>query len=105
MIKFCSKCKGILILKKGKAICYSCGFVQDSEEILSSSEKIPKKEERGEGTIKGGNIFATYEHKCEKCGYDKAQIIDCGVFYSDEDSIIFLKCGKCGFSEKIGDES
>jgi DNA-directed RNA polymerase subunit M/transcription elongation factor TFIIS len=95
----------MLMLKKDKAICNSCGFVVYSKLNLSSMEKLPEKEEIGEGSVKGENIFATYEHKCEKCGYDKAQIIDCGVFYSDEDSIIFLKCGKCGFSEKIGKES
>lgn len=103
VIKFCPKCKGILILAKGKAVCHSCGFTRDAKGILSSSEKLPEKEEIGEGAIKGENIFATYDHECKKCGYGKAQVIDCGVFYSDEDSIIFIRCGKCGFSEKIGD--
>ena len=41
-------------------------------------------------------------YKCPKCGYEKAQIIDMGIFYSDEDNLILLKCGKCGHSERIG---
>ena len=47
-------------------------------------------------------IIATYDHKCKKCGFSKAQIIDMGIFYSDEDQLILLKCGKCGYSERIG---
>jgi len=25
-----------------------------------------------------------------------------GIFYSDEDNLILLKCGKCGWSERLG---
>ncbi len=90
---------------KEKAVCHSCGFVQYSKVVLSSNEKLPEKEEIGEGAVKGENVFATYEHKCKNCGYDKAQVIDCGIFYSDEDNLIFLKCGKCGTSERVGDKA
>lgn len=47
------------------------------------------------------NEFATYEHKCSKCGYGKAEIIDLGAQYSDENNLILLKCGKCGWSERV----
>jgi DNA-directed RNA polymerase subunit M len=104
-IRFCPRCKGILILNKEKAVCHNCGFVIHHKLDLSTSEEIPQTEEVGEGSIKDENIFATYKHKCPKCGFDKAQIIDCGVFYSDEDNLIFLKCGKCGFSERVGDKA
>lgn len=104
-IKFCPKCNGVLILEKEKAVCNNCGFTKSSRGILSSSEKIPEKEERGDGAVKEENVFATYEHKCSRCGYGKAQVVDCGVFYSDEDHLIFIKCGKCGFSERVGKES
>ena len=105
VIKFCPKCRGILVFEKGKVVCSNCGFSKVSGEVLSSSEKIPQKEERGEGAVKEENTFAAYEHECSKCGYNKAQVVDCGVFYSDEDNLIFLKCGKCGFSERVGKES
>ena len=118
-MKFCPKCKDMLILaplaypeksskkiftkgNKDKSVCHNCGFIRHSKVDLSSNENLPEKEEVGDGVVKGDNIFATYEHKCKKCGYDKAQVIDCRVFYSDEDTVIFLKCGKCGFSERIG---
>ncbi|MEN7982478.1 MAG: hypothetical protein ABFQ65_03440 [Nanoarchaeota archaeon] len=105
VIKFCPKCSGMLMLNRDKSVCNSCGFVVYLKLDLSSNEKIPEKDEIGEGAIKEENIFATYEHKCSKCGFDKAQVIDCGVFYSDEDNLIFLKCGKCGFSERVGDKT
>jgi len=68
-------------------------------------DKILKKEKIGEGFVKDKNIFATYNHKCPKCGYDKAEIIDLGLFYSDENNIYLLKCGNCGYSERVGEVS
>jgi len=103
VIRFCPKCKGILILERDKAVCHNCGYTFPFKLHLSTNEKIPETEEVGEGSVKDENIYADYKHKCPKCGYDKAQIIDCGIFYSDEDNLIFLKCGKCGFSERVGD--
>ena len=67
------------------------------------TERI-KKKPVGEGFVEGLNEFANYIHKCKKCGYGKAQIIDMGISYSDEDNLILLKCGKCGFSERIGEK-
>ena len=104
VIRFCPKCKGILFLEKERAVCHNCNYILYLKLNLSTSEKLPEIEEVGEGAVKDENIFATYKHKCSKCGFDKSQIIDCGVFYSDEDNLIFLKCGKCGFSERIGDK-
>ena len=74
---------------------------------MADKKRIVEKErihheERGEGVVKDGNRMATYENKCEKCGYGKAEIIDVGVLISDEDNLIFLKCGRCGYSERVG---
>ena len=101
-IRFCPNCKGILFLEKNRAVCRNCNYVFPMKLELSSNEKLPEVEERGEGAVSGENVYATYENLCKKCGHDKAQVIDCGVFYSDEDNLIFIKCGKCGFSERIG---
>ena len=105
-MKFCPKCEGLLIPKSiGERFivkCKNCGFfAEGKEKPLIEEEKIKHKGKRGEGVLKK-NIFATYKHKCKKCGYGKAQIIDMGVFYSDEDNLIFLKCGECGYSERVG---
>ncbi|MEX2016846.1 MAG: hypothetical protein WD876_00015 [Candidatus Pacearchaeota archaeon] len=106
-LKFCPKCGDLLVPeKKGKesefiALCGKCGFSRKMRP-LREKEKVRKGERVGRGVIKNENPLATYHSKCPKCGYDKAQIIDMGIFYSDEDNLIMLKCGKCGHSERIG---
>ena len=47
------------------------------------------------------NILAVYEHKCPKCGYDKAELIEISCSYSDEDNTYRMKCGKCGHVEQL----
>ncbi|MEK6830012.1 MAG: hypothetical protein AABY15_07895 [Nanoarchaeota archaeon] len=104
-LKFCPKCGNLLIPRReGEKFfteCEKCGF---SKEVkgLKIKEKFEPKKKIGRGVAKEGNPMATYLNKCSKCGYDKAQIIDMGIFYSDEDNLILLKCGKCGHSERIG---
>jgi len=105
VIRFCPKCDGLLMLKKDGAICHTCGHSVHHKLDVSSHEKIPEEEEVGKGSVEDKNVYATYNHECPKCGFDKAQVIDCGVFYSDEDNLIFLKCGKCGYSERVGDKA
>jgi DNA-directed RNA polymerase subunit M/transcription elongation factor TFIIS len=84
--------------------CNNCGLIEfiDSKNSLVVKDKIKPPKIKGKGVIENENIFATYDHKCKKCGYDKAQVLDLGIFYSDEDNLILLKCGKCGYSERIG---
>ncbi|MBR9702068.1 hypothetical protein GOV13_04045 [Candidatus Pacearchaeota archaeon] len=107
-LRFCHKCKTLQRPRKkdGKIIfdCSKCGFseVIDEKDHVITSEKMKKPEKRGKGSVEDKDVFATYEHVCEKCGYDKAEVIDMGIFYSDEDNLILLKCGKCGWSERIG---
>ena len=107
--QFCPKCRDILIPKEinNKIIikCDKCGFSKKVKEPLIRTEKIKQQEEKGKGVIKNKNIFATYPFKCKKCGYDKAEIIDQGVKYSDEESEILFQCGKCGWSERINKKS
>ena len=107
-LEFCSKCENILIPQKlGEeefwVKCTHCGFSRKlkSDSPLVEKEKILHKYQIGR-VLSVGNEFATYKNKCLKCGYDKAQIIDMGISYSDEDNLILLKCGKCGWSERVG---
>jgi DNA-directed RNA polymerase subunit M/transcription elongation factor TFIIS len=101
-LRFCPKCKTLMhpSQKNNSLVCNSCGYIEELKELVSM-QKI-KSKKIGEGYISDKNEFADYEHKCPKCGYNKVQIIDLGVFYSDEDHIILLKCGRCKWSEKIG---
>ena len=108
-MKFCKKCSSPLRIQKVfDDLSYSfCDRCQDfdllkGEKSISFSEKISQGDITGRGIVGEGNIFATYENKCSKCGYDKAQVIDLGIFYSDEDNLMFIKCGKCGYSERVG---
>ena len=68
---------------------------------LIEDEKIIHKPSRGKGIVNEKNVFASYNHKCSKCGYDKAEMIDLGAQYSDENELVIVKCGKCGFTERI----
>lgn len=106
-MKFCPNCQGILIPKsigeRSIIACKNCDYFREKQvEHLIEGEEISGKSKKGEGVAKFKNEFADYNHKCSKCGYEKAQIIDAGVFISDEDNLIMLKCGKCGYAERIG---
>jgi DNA-directed RNA polymerase subunit M/transcription elongation factor TFIIS len=69
---------------------------------LKTNEETKKKDRVGEGVVDDENIYATYPNKCCKCGYGFAQIIELGVWWSDEGQVTRLRCGKCGFSQNIG---
>ena len=105
-LKFCKKCKSLMtVLTDSDGVflrCPKCGF--ESVANLSSREKIPAKEKVGEGFSDSRNIFATYKHKCSKCGHVGAEINDLGVQYSDEDNLFLVTCGKCGFTERVGEK-
>ncbi len=96
-MEFCRKCKGLMKAENNKLKCIICDNVQEGE--LSIKQKIKKLKKRGSGVIENDkNIFADYEHGCERCGYKKAQIIMRAPHISDEDNIVMLRCGKCGKS-------
>lgn len=83
-----------------KTYCKKCSISKESVGI-SFSEKSTN-ETRGSGTTSEKDPSATYDNKCKKCGHIGAQVIDVGVLFSDEDHLILLKCGNCGFSERVG---
>jgi len=86
----------------GNLVCVSCGNIEKiSAGDLTASEEIKKKSEKKSGVVNHENIYATYDFICKKCGYDKAEIIERQPYITDEDSLTFLKCGKCGFTEQL----
>jgi DNA-directed RNA polymerase subunit M/transcription elongation factor TFIIS len=107
-LKFCERCNALMNSREEDELiifeCPSCGFFEAVGDIssLDVKEKMIPSELRGEGAGEDKNDFADYPNVCKKCGYGFAQILDLGIFYSDEDNLVLLKCGKCGFSERIG---
>ncbi len=82
--------------------CVSCSHKEFiSSEDLSSTEIMAKKPKIKEGVVEQVNIYATYDFKCEKCKHDKAEVIERQPYITDEDSLTFLKCGKCGFTQQL----
>lgn len=97
---FCKTCGTLLRPKKtpyGEWLACPHGHTQpelNQESVITKSENImPAKRQ---GIMDDTNPVAVHDHKCPKCGYDKAELIEISCFYSDEDNIYRMKCGKCG---------
>ena len=100
-MKLCSKCKNIMRPVRHEMFeCVSCGF-QDKGPDLVEIEKIEEPPIVEEGVVDDENIFADFPFTCEKCGFDKAEIVERQPYVSDEDSLSYLKCGKCGWMENL----
>lgn len=84
---------------EGNFECSNCNSVEKGD--LVARENIKQKEQPKKGVVDDKNIFADYNSICKKCGYDKAQVIERQPYISDEDSLTFLKCGKCGYTVQL----
>ena len=103
-MEFCKICNSLLFYFKEKGVvnayCKKCSISKESLGV-SFTEKS-RKEFTGSGITSEENVSATYDNKCRKCGHVGAEVIEVGVLFSDEDHLTLLKCGKCGFSERLG---
>lgn len=104
-LMFCKICGSLLIPKKtryGKWMSCPNGHSQpklnQEEKVLSIKNKDKTKQIEANDGI---NHLAVHNHICKKCGYNKAELIEIAPFYSDEDSVIKMKCGRCGFVEQL----
>ena len=108
-MQFCEKCSGILtprtINGETLLLCNRCGefkIMKDTKIEITSSEKFSHTK-KGEGvTSKQDHLIEGYRNICKKCGYEFAEILDAGIRISDEDTLILLRCLKCGASLRIG---
>ncbi len=102
---FCKTCGTLLQLKKteyGRWMACPHGHAQP--ELNQEATKINlKNTKRGKKitVLENPNILAVYDHKCKRCGYEKAELIEISASYSDEDNTYRMKCGKCGFVEQL----
>ena len=108
-IKFCPKCGKLLIPIKHEdkffLSCKPCNYIEEirDEDFLDNTEKLKEKIKVGIGVNNDKNIYATYPHECSKCGHIGAEVLDKGPQYSDEDTIIQYKCGKCEHVDTEGE--
>ena len=111
-VMFCPKCKSIMKpVKEGNRVvlrCGNCNLNFDTDKTHSIQDmtlQIPKHEQRSmEAVDESHNVLAVHSHKCSKCGYAKAEIIEKGIWYSDEDHVVLYRCGKCGHTEMEADK-
>ncbi len=89
---FCSTCKSLILPAKDGARCTN-GHTQPVPdfEIREKNISIPLPIRISDGK----NLLAVHEHTCSKCSYMKAELVEIGCFYSDEDMVAQYKCGKC----------
>jgi len=101
---FCTTCGSLLHPKKtayGKWM--SCPEGHAQPELVTKTDTITSLNKTSSiiGISDGVNPLAVHDHECKKCGHDKCELIEVAPFYSDEDQFIRMKCGKCGFAEKL----
>ncbi len=102
---FCKTCGSLLVSEKnpyGQWMKCPSGHTQPTlnreEKILRLKNEIPGKLVE---VLEEKNILAVHDHICQKCGHDKAELIEMSCSYSDEDNIYRYKCGKCGCVEQM----
>jgi DNA-directed RNA polymerase subunit M/transcription elongation factor TFIIS len=105
-IPFCELCGKILQTKNANekiiGTC-SCGFTIELNQGFSASEKIPEKEEIGEGAVVEDKSLEGFPHDCPKCSHTGCEVFDLGAPYSDESNVYLYKCKKCGHVDRQAD--
>ena len=95
MVKFCPKCKNIMLPQEGNLVCTVCGFEDELEktESYELKEKLETKQEIV--VIEDVNTLPTTRIECPNCGnmevYWWLQQTRC----ADEPETRFYKCTKC----------
>jgi DNA-directed RNA polymerase subunit M/transcription elongation factor TFIIS len=106
-MEFCDKCGKPLQTRKDNEMdiligyC-SCGFKKLIAYNKSYSD-IQKKKEIGKGVLEKQESTEGFPHVCKKCGFDKADVVELGIPYSDESAVFLFKCKKCSYVERQSD--
>ncbi len=102
---FCAHCGTLLVPKTtpyGKWLACPQGHTQPVLQQKAAVIRSAVDNEKARIQVSdGANPLAVHQHKCKYCGYDMAELIEIAPFYSDEDPIIKMKCGKCRKVEQL----
>lgn len=94
MLKFCPKCKSIM-MPKGKDLICKCGYSEKIEsKVISEKPKDDKKEFIVIEKESSPNVIIDAE--CPKCKHMKAEYWEVQTRSADEPPTRFHKCKKCG---------
>ncbi|MFQ5474311.1 MAG: hypothetical protein ACE5DM_00590 [Candidatus Nanoarchaeia archaeon] len=98
----CPNCKILMKVRREPGLTYISCDVCHYAKSLDKKEITDKVRHDRPVEVVTDEIhpLAVYPHKCKKCGFEKAQMISKGIWYSDEDECIEYVCGKCGRHEK-----
>jgi len=96
-MRFCPKCKALLIPVNGKYRCPSCGYeelapTEEKELIAKKKAKVEEKMEEKELT----ETMPTVAVECPKCGHKEAFWFTQQTRAADEPETQFFICKKCG---------
>lgn len=96
-MKFCPKCKGLLMPAKEGLLCSSCGHKETANiEVKEEIKRKPKAPiitgEKEEAAIES---LPTIDAVCPKCSHDKALWFTRQTRASDEPETQFFICKQC----------
>jgi DNA-directed RNA polymerase subunit M len=95
-MKFCPKCKSIMLPKPGKKLLEcSCGYKEEGELKLSSAG-VERKETVVVGAGAETDVRPIVDAKCPKCKHTKARHWELQTRSADEPATRFYKCENCG---------
>ena len=94
-MKFCPKCKSMMVPKDDKLVCRNCGY-----EMEKGGEIILKQNRRTEeiAVIDGKEVavLPITDVMCPECGNNKAYWWLRQLRSADESEVRFFRCTKCG---------
>ena len=92
---FCSKCGSILVNKKGKLVCGSCGAESKDGKIKEDTKKTVKSEKSVAVMKEDPEIHPKTKEECPKCKNEEAFYWMVQTRSADESPTKFFKCTKC----------
>lgn len=94
-MKFCPKCGSILVQKRKRFGCPTCGYIERGKVKIVTSEKSGEKEGMGVLREKESIVMPTTTAKCPKCGNEEAYYYTAQTRAGDEAETQFFQCTKC----------